>query len=75
VLALVGTPGKPPTTLGKYYNKSVPYNSKIQSSWDPGLIDRFIRAMYHPPYRPAIFEHNGTTYYINNFEEFVAQNV
>lgn len=75
MLALVGTPGQPPTTLGKYYNKSVPHNGKIHPSWEPGLIDRFIRAMYHPPYLPAVFEHNGTTHYINTFEEFVTQNI
>jgi methionyl-tRNA formyltransferase len=75
LLNLIGTPGETPTHIGKYYNKSMPYGGVIHPNWSMESIDRFIRAMYHPPYAPAILEKNGKIHYINNINEFIiAQN-
>ena len=75
LLNLVGTPGTPPSTVGKYYNKSIPYDGIIKPDWDIDTVDRFVRAMYHPPHTPAILEKNGKIHYINNIKDYVmAQN-
>jgi methionyl-tRNA formyltransferase len=76
LLSLVGTPGQSPSKIGKYYDKSIPFNGIIQPNWDIDTVDRFVRAMYHPPHTPAILEKNGKLHYINNIKEFViAQNI
>ena len=76
LLRLIGTPGIALTQIGKYYDKSIPYDGVIQSYWSIDFIDRFIRAMYHPPHKSAIFKKNGKVYYINNINEYViAQNI
>lgn len=41
--------------LGRYYSKMKPYQGKIDPSWTNDGIERFIRAMYHPPHEPAMF--------------------
>jgi len=75
LLNLLGDPGVAPTQIGKYYNKSMPYDGVIRPNWPMDFVDRFIRAMYHPPYTPAILEKNGKIHYINNINEFIiAQN-
>lgn len=39
-----------------YYPRKVPYNGLIDRTWDNDFIERFIRAMYYPPYAPAKFK-------------------
>ena len=70
LLDLVGTLGTPPATFGTYYNQSIPYQGKIQQNWSEEEIDRFVRAMYHPPYTPAIFEKNGQLHLIESFQDY-----
>ena len=42
---------------GMYYKRGAPFDGKIDPNWSDDKIARFIRAMYHPPYKPA--EYNG----------------
>ena len=42
---------------GMYYKRGAPFDGKIDPKWSDDKIARFIRAMYHPPYKPA--EYNG----------------
>ena len=39
-----------------YYKRGCPYNGEINPNWEPEKIERFIRAMYFPPYPPATYK-------------------
>ncbi len=52
---------------GKYYKRGVPYGGKISSDWDIKKVERFIRAMIHPPYPLSTF--NG--YPIENLNDYL----
>ena len=41
---------------GDYYNRCLPFAGKIDPTWDLELVDRFVRAMIYPPFKPAILE-------------------
>jgi methionyl-tRNA formyltransferase len=62
--------GTPPRTTGKYYNKDMPFQGIIDPTWPIDQIDRFIRAMYHPPYPPAQLVQNEKTYYVNDIDDY-----
>jgi methionyl-tRNA formyltransferase len=73
ILDLVTQPGCVPKIIGRYYNKQMPFDGMINPNWNPDQIDRFIRAMYHPPYNPACLIKNGKTYFFNTIDEFQYQ--
>ena len=56
VIDHVNTVGTTPSKLGHYYDKSTPFNGKIQDQWDIDQVEKFIRAMYHPPYSGATYQ-------------------
>ena len=62
--------GTPPTKLGRYYNKEKPFNGIIQDGWSNNQINQFIKAMYYPPYEPAIFLKNNVKHYVSTFDEY-----
>jgi len=68
ILSMKDNSGKPPVTIGTYYNKSVPFDGIIDTDWTLDEIDRFIRAMYHPPHLPAKLIKNGKIYYIKTID-------
>lgn len=39
---------------GRYYPNKLPFDGVIDSAWDEQMRNRFIRAMYFPPYNPAV---------------------
>ena len=39
-----------------YYKRECPHNGSINAEWDESYVERFIRAMIHPPYPPATFK-------------------
>lgn len=47
---------RPQTGGGKYYKRILPNDGYIDPSWDENKIDRFIRAMYFPPFRGALLK-------------------
>lgn len=49
-----------------YYKRGCPYNGIIDDSWDDEKIERFIRAMYFPPYKGA--EYKGEE--VQSIEQF-----
>ena len=51
-----GYKGIPQKSDGKYYRRGAPYNGVISSKWSYEKIERFIRAMNHPPYPFATFK-------------------
>lgn len=48
-----GVKGSPQTGLTSYFPRGCPYDGQIDLSWDNEKIERFIRAMNHPPLPPA----------------------
>jgi methionyl-tRNA formyltransferase len=60
-LALAGFAGVPQRGEPNYHSAGVPYGGEIDSNWTVAQIERFIRAMIYPPYKPARF--NGQDIY------------
>jgi methionyl-tRNA formyltransferase len=48
----------------------LPNDGFIDPSWDDEYIDRFIRAMYYPPHRPAVLKIDGEEREIVTMEEY-----
>ena len=40
--------------IGSYYPRKLPYDGIVDTSWDNMMVDRFIRAMFYPPFTPAV---------------------
>jgi len=55
---------------GKYYKKILPNNGYIDIEWDDNKIERFIRAMYFPPYKGALLKTEEGDIEINSLEEY-----
>lgn len=49
-----------------YFKRGCPFEGKIDDSWEYDKIERFIRAMYFPPYKGA--EYKGQE--VNSLEQF-----
>lgn len=45
---------------GRYYSNQLPYGGVIDPTWDVQMRERFIRAMYFPPYDPAMEIKDGS---------------
>lgn len=66
-----GSKSHPQDQKGKYYPNQLPYKGEIDSSWDIATRNRFIRAIYFPPYKPAFEMVNlKKVYYIPQREKF-----
>jgi len=48
----------------------LPCDGKINHDWSDKFIDRFIRAMYYPPFRPAVAEFDGTEFEVTSMAEY-----
>jgi UDP-4-amino-4-deoxy-L-arabinose formyltransferase/UDP-glucuronic acid dehydrogenase (UDP-4-keto-hexauronic acid decarboxylating) len=51
-----GAAGEPQTYVLQPFKRGCPHGGVIDSSWDFPKVERFIRAMNHPPLPPARFE-------------------
>lgn len=60
-LVLAGFPGVAQQGAANYHFQGCPYGGEIDSGWTVARIERFIRAMIYPPYKPAQF--NGQNIY------------
>ena len=65
-----GERGQPQKGEGSYYPRSVPYQGFIDPSWDDDRVERFIRAMYFPPFDPARIVVDGSTHLISTMAAF-----
>lgn len=55
-----------------YYPRKVPYEGYIDPNWDLQMIDRFIRAMYFPPFKGAMVKlNNGEEREVLSIKEYV----
>lgn len=55
---------RPQPKGGKYYTKELPNDGYIDPLWSAEKAERFVRAMYFPPYKPARLSVNGKDLYI-----------
>lgn len=70
-LLIAGFPGTDQSEGGSYYPRELPFNGVINVSWDIQKIERFIRAMYFPPFNPAKLIFNEQVYFVSSIEEYV----
>lgn len=55
-MVINGVKGYPQKGTGTYFKRGCPFNGEINPHWDLTYIERFIRAMIYPPYKPATFK-------------------
>lgn len=65
-------PGTPQPKGGSYYPRKLPYNGRIDTNWDKSKIERFIRAMYFPPYKGAVVSISGEEFEIGSLDDYKA---
>lgn len=54
-----------------YFPRKLPFDGLIEPTWSLSKIDRFIRAMYFPPFEPARIVINGNVVLINDLQEYI----
>lgn len=66
-------PGEPQVGEYSYYPRKVPFEGRINPFWSRDQIDRFIRAMYFPPFKGAVVRLvNGQEHEVHTIEEYDA---
>lgn len=55
---------------GSYYSRSIPYDGKINIEWSDDQVERFIRAMYFPPFDPALLILDKDIYQISSLDQY-----
>merc|ERR1711972_436069 len=56
-----------------YHYRRLPFNGLIQPEWNDDRVERFIRAMYFPPFDGAAFSlggENGKRVLVNSVEDY-----
>jgi methionyl-tRNA formyltransferase len=70
-MVLSGSDGKPQSGDGSFhYSEELPNDGIINHNWSRKKIDRFIRAMYYPPFQPAIAEFDGREFEVTSIKEY-----
>ena len=62
--------GIPQPKGGSYYPRKVPFGGIIDPDWDEVKIERFIRAMYFPPYKGAVVRLPDGDHEVKSIEEY-----
>lgn len=73
VLKLIKTEQKeeaPYDEKGVFYNNKLPFNGEINPDWDENKKERFIRAMYFPPFESAFLNDSGQKRFFNTYCEY-----
>lgn len=66
-----GADGQPQTGERSYHGRGeLPNDGVIDPTWDDERIDRFIRAMYYPPFRPAVLELDGKEHEVVTMDDY-----
>jgi methionyl-tRNA formyltransferase len=55
---------------GSYYPRALPHGGLIDTTWPQEKIERFIRAMYFPPFAPAGVMREGELHHVRSFDEY-----
>ena len=56
--------------IGMFFNNKLPFNGEIDPDWDENMKERFIRAMYFPPFESAFLYDTGTKHYFDSYKEY-----
>lgn len=56
---------------GTFYSNKLPFNGEINRDWDLDRIEKFIKAMYFPPFEPAFLNVENTKLYFENFSDYL----
>ncbi len=67
-LVVSGFKGVEQVGTGSYHTRGVPNQGEIDANWDLAKVDRFIRAMTHPPFPYAKFQGHE----VRSIDEYVA---
>lgn len=62
--------GREQTGSASYHFRMLPFDGIIQPEWPADQVDRFIRAMYFPPFDGAAVLINGQRIFVNSFEDY-----
>mgnify|MGYP000911677664 CR=1 FL=1 len=57
--------------VGSFHYRKVPFEGKIDLNWNLEFIDRFIRALYFPPYTGAVLDYLGKNYEFQDINSFI----
>ncbi|AAL52599.1 MULTISPECIES: LPS biosynthesis N-formyltransferase WbkC [Brucella] len=63
-----GDPGFAQLGEASYYARELPFGGVIDPRWSEVQIDRFIRAMFFPPFPPAVLKIDGKVYYVPSID-------
>jgi len=69
VLSLINTDGEKQSDEGAFYPNKLPYNGVVDSDWDIATVNNFVRAMYFPPFKPAVIIKDGKEIFIELDDE------
>jgi methionyl-tRNA formyltransferase len=67
---LAGDPGSVQPEGGSYFSRALPHGGVIDVTWPVEKIERFIRAMYFPPFPPASVVKDGRVYTVAGFDDY-----
>lgn len=64
-------PGRPQVGQASYYKRQLPHGGYIDPSWGSVRIERFIRGMFFPPFRPALVRlRDGSECEVSTMDEY-----
>ncbi|EEZ33754.1 bifunctional polymyxin resistance arnA protein [Brucella sp. NF 2653] len=63
-----GDPGVAQLGEASYYARDLPFGGIIDPKWSEDQIGRFIRAMFFPPFPPAVLKIDGEEYYVPSMD-------
>ncbi len=66
----LGERGSSQHGAGTHHSRHVPFNGVIDLLWPRERIDRFIRALFFPPYPPAELRLDGRVYEVRTMADF-----
>ena len=69
-VAIAGEKGTPQIQKGRLYKRELPFKGFINLNWRKDKIERFIRAMYFPPFEGAKLIYKGREYQFMTMVEF-----
>lgn len=65
-----GDPGHVQQQAGSYFPRALPYDGLIDVTWKTEKIERFIRAMYFPPFPGASIMRDGELHAVASFADY-----
>jgi methionyl-tRNA formyltransferase len=69
-MVAAGETGVPQRGESSYYPRGVPYGGNIDPAWDDAQVERFVRAMYFPPFEPARLTVDGKVNLVPTMEVY-----